>query len=170
MHLQEQQGRRALSVSDSTLKRVASCLGFTDLKKEQKEAVREFVGGKDVFVSLPTGFGKSLCYIALPGVFDVLRSVEKQSMILVVSPLLALMKDQVASITKMGVSAVYVSDKKTSSAAVMRSLAAGEYQVIFASPEALFQGTQQRTILCSNAYQENLMAFVIDEAHCVKKW
>ena len=48
----------------------------------------------DVFVSLPTGFGKSLCYILLPRVFDLLRGVEKKSIVAVISPLIALMEDQ----------------------------------------------------------------------------
>ena len=53
--------------------------------------------GRDVFVALPTGYGKSLCYCCLPRVVDLVRSVEKQSIVVVVSPLIALMKDQVAA-------------------------------------------------------------------------
>ena len=53
-----------------------------------------------MFVSLPTGYGKYLCYTLLPSVFDLLRGVKEKSIVLVVSPLLALMKDQVASISE----------------------------------------------------------------------
>ena len=64
------------------------------MKPKQLEAVREFVSGKDVFVSLPTGGGKSLCYAVLPAVFDILHQRSTStSMIIVVSPLIALMKD-----------------------------------------------------------------------------
>ena len=51
----------------------ASRLGYAQLRPEQKKAVREFVNGSDVFVSLPTGSGKSLCYAVLPAVFDILH-------------------------------------------------------------------------------------------------
>ena len=67
------------------------------LKPEQEAALLSFLGGRDVFVSLPTGYGKSLSYAALPAAFDSLRNAPSKSIILVVSPLIALMKDQVAT-------------------------------------------------------------------------
>ncbi len=90
---------------DGIIVKAAGSLGYT-LKPEQKQALLKFVGGQDVFVSLPTGF-KSLCYILLPRIFDLLRGVENKCVIIVVSPLIALMKYQVASITKIGLSATY---------------------------------------------------------------
>ena len=65
-----------------------------------------------MFISLPTGHGKSLCYIALPGVFKELRRVRKKCIVLVMSPLVALMRDQTASATSMWVTATYISDKE----------------------------------------------------------
>ena len=64
---------------------------------------------RDVFVSLPTGSGKSLCYCILPELFDTLRGNARkgQSIVIVVSPLIALMKDQVRAMSERGVSAVY---------------------------------------------------------------
>ena len=71
---------------------VARSLGFPELKPEQKEAVVAFISGKDVFVCLPTGFGKTLCYIVLPALFDVARGLPSgNSIIIVVSPLNSLM-------------------------------------------------------------------------------
>ena len=67
----------------------ATSLGITALKTEQQEAIRQFVLGRDVFVSLPTGYGKSVCYFPLPFVFDRLRRVDKKSIVVVVSPLVA---------------------------------------------------------------------------------
>ena len=64
--------------------------------------------GRDVFVALPTGYGKSLCYCCLPRVVDLVRSVEKQSIVVVVSPLITLMKDQVAAYHSKGLTAGYV--------------------------------------------------------------
>ena len=130
------------SSSSVTVKKVishaASSLGY-ELKKQQEKSIYHFVKGKDVFVSLPTGFGKSLCYTLLPRVFDLLRGVEKQSIALVISPLIALMEDQVTSINSLGSSAAYVSDKHSTDRAVRRKIKKGGYQVIFMSPEALLQ-------------------------------
>ena len=64
--------------------RAASSLGYSKLKPEQEQAILAFVSGKDVFVALPTGYGKSLCFGLLPRVFDLLRGVEKQSVVIVV--------------------------------------------------------------------------------------
>lgn len=78
--------------------KAAEQLGYESLRSNQELVVKHFVGGRDVFVSLPTGSGKSLCYCILPGVFDILRrknSTSNQSIAIVVSPLIALMKDQV---------------------------------------------------------------------------
>ena len=97
---------------DGIIVKAAGSLGYT-LKPEQKQALLKFVGGQDVFVSLPTGFSKSLCYILLPRIFDLLQGVENKCVVIVVSPLIALMKNQVASITKIGLSATYVSDRDT---------------------------------------------------------
>ena len=57
---------------DATSDCVASTLGYHSLKSEQKAVIKEFVMGKDVFAIFPTGYGKSLCYACLPGVFDKL--------------------------------------------------------------------------------------------------
>ena len=63
---------------------VASALGISTLKSQQSEAIFQFLHGRDVFVALPTGYGKSLCYMALPWIFDRLRGVTNQSVVLVV--------------------------------------------------------------------------------------
>ena len=119
------------------INKVGSDLGFT-LKLEQKISLLKFASGHDVFVSLPTGYGKSLCYILLPKLFDALRGVCGQSIILRVSPLIALMKDQVGNITKMGIRATYISDKESISTVIRQEIERGEYQIVFVSLEALF--------------------------------
>ena len=141
---------------DYAIDKVGSDLGFT-LKLEQKISLLKFASGRDVFVSLPTGYGKSLCYILLPKLFDALRGVCGQSIILVVSPLIALMKDQVVNITKMGIRATYMSDKESISTVIRQEIERGEYQIVFVSPEALFFGTQWRRILSSGVYRLKLV-------------
>ena len=74
----------------ATVRKAASSLGYPLLREEQELAILSFVSGNDVFVSLPTGYGKSLCYAVLPRVFDLLRGVANRSVVIVVSPLIAI--------------------------------------------------------------------------------
>lgn len=153
----------------SAISKAAASLGYT-LKPEQRRSVEKFVSGQDVFVSLPTGFGKSLCYAILPRVFDFVKEVHNKSIVLVVSPLIALMKDQVSSITAIGLTATVISDKESTPTAVRALIKKGEFQIVFVSPEALFMSTEWRNMLASKIYKDNLVGFVVDEAHCIKKW
>ena len=141
-------------------------MGYEAIKQEQMEAILSFLNKKDVFVVLPTGYGKSLCFGALPKIFDkVLR--KSGSIALIISPLVALMNDQVASFQSKGVSAVRVGD---CSPDTNSRIIEGEYQLVFISPEAILSRRRWRKMLLSDVYQRNLIAIVIDEAHCVKKW
>ena len=95
------------------IREATEALGYSELRQQQERVVTQFLGGKDVFLSLPTGSGKSLCYCMLPKVFDCLRqsnSVATQSIAVVVSPLIALMKDQVRQMTQRHMTAVYVGE------------------------------------------------------------
>ena len=83
----------------------------------QREIIFNFIRGKDVFVSLPTGAGKSLCFAVLPYLFDLLKSrlssvgelaAEERSIVVVVSPLISLMKDQVAKFSERGLACTFV--------------------------------------------------------------
>ncbi len=105
-------------------------LGF-ELRAKQQEAVLNFVRGHDVFVSLPTGSGKSLCYGVLPWTFDTLRKTAAQSIVIVVSPLVTLMEDQVASFTRKGVKAVHVKKEETMSEETVEEIREGDYQLLF---------------------------------------
>lgn len=144
-------------------------LGYSELRQHQKNVVTHFLEGKDVFVSLPTGSGKSLCYCLLPKAFDSLRcsnSMVTQSIVVVVSPLIALMKDQVRQMTQRDISAVYVGDDDV----IETEVCGGKFQLVYLSPEALLTNATWRDMLLSPMYQSNLVALIVDEAHCVKKW
>ena len=148
----------------------AGLLGYSSLRPRQAKVVEDFLSGRDVFVSLPTGSGKSLCFCLLPKAFDALRgtrSVDRQSIVVIVSPLIALMKDQVRKMTERDVSAVYVAeaDERTET-----EICDGKFQLVYMSPESLLTNATWRDMLQSDVYQTNLVAFVVDEAHCVKKW
>ena len=84
-----------LVAMETVISEVAQTTGI-ELKLEQEKVIREFIQGNHIFVSLPTGFGKSLIYGLLPGNFDRIRN-RGHSVALVVSPLIALITDQIAS-------------------------------------------------------------------------
>ena len=107
--------------------------GYSSLTEEQYEAVSNFVAGQDVFVSLPTGVGKSLCYLVLPVVFDYLRSPSAaaaplgKSILVVVSPLKCLMEDQVARFSSCGVRSTYICKEKCKQSVLGQD---GQYQIV----------------------------------------
>lgn len=151
------------------IERAAKSLGYDGVKEEQEKAISHFLKGTDVFVALPTGYGKSLCYAALLCAFDCMRSVERSSIVVVVSPLLALMKDQVAVYSSRGLAAAYVSSEPENRL-MRQGVLEGLYQLVYISPELLFRSAQWREMLREEPYMSRLVAFVVDEAHCVKKW
>ena len=153
---------------DSIIFCCAYSCGYEDLKREQKDAIAAFVAGNDVFVCLPTGFGKSVCYFCLPSIFDALNSKTSWSVALVVSPLVALMNDQVQSLTDRGITAIMCSG--ISECELSRSLISeGKYRIVFVTPEILFDRSWS-DVFRSPTLNERLVAFIVDEAHCVKKW
>jgi len=92
------------------------------------------VNGTDVFVALSTGFGKGVCYSCLPVVYDILRS-KKNSIVIVVSQLVAIMKDQMSTFTSKGIQAAcFISNI---SYEVKTGVEEGQYQLVFFSPEQL---------------------------------
>jgi ATP-dependent DNA helicase RecQ len=154
---------------EDALKQCVLALGYEALKKEQENAIISFVEGNDVFICLPTGFGKSLCYFCLPSLFDILRKKSNGSSVaVVVSPLVALMTDQVNILHDMGVTAAISTNKGDVESSKM-TVVKGRHQLILTNPETLFD-KEWRDIWRSPSLIERMVAFVVDEAHCVKKW
>lgn len=158
------------------------------LKKEQYEALKAIVvDNSDCLIILPTGFGKSLIYQLLPSVFDFMSSVNPsietrnhRSTIIVVSPLNALMRDQVSKLREVIDVAVVKSSDDMSGSNLQDPVdifcncdleeATGRIpQIIFAHPEVLVD-KKARSYLKSNNFQETVAAIVIDEAHLVVDW
>ena len=157
----------ALSVADIA-RSAAANLGYSSIKPEQELAISSFLEGNDVFVSLPTGGGKSLCYATLPNAFDQLKTTDVPFIVIVVSPLIALMKDQVAIYREKGLKVGCVTRESTSEE---RSQAVkGIFQLVYFSPESLLCGRRWREQLQLEPYRSSVVAFIVDEAHCVKKW
>ena len=88
---------RTMSTGENALAIAAQALGYSTLKDKQIEVVRNFLEGHDVFGVLPTGYGKSICFACLPLIFDHLSGLKESSIVIVVAPLVAIMKDQVCS-------------------------------------------------------------------------
>ena len=154
---------------DRVIIEAASLYCYANLKAEQKRVLKSFVEGIDVFVSLPTGNGKSLCYTLLPAIFNMKNGLtEKTSICLIVSLLIALMKDQSVLFAQKGITATFVSDKETTDKETRRRIRRGECQLMFISPEALFLTAEWRGMLSSDLYRHYLVGFMVDEAHCVK--
>ena len=133
--------------------------GLSTFRPGQRDVIDAVLHGHDCLCIMPTGGGKSLCY--------QLPSVARKGTTLVVSPLIALMKDQVDSLQQLGIDAAFVNSTLTSSEQEERlmRLAAGEYEMLYVAPER-FRSPRFRDALRKTQIQ--LLA--IDEAHCISEW
>jgi ATP-dependent DNA helicase RecQ len=141
------------------LVRLRSTFGFSGFRPLQEEIVRSILNRQDVFVLMPTGGGKSLCY-QLPALL-------MDGVAVVVSPLIALMKDQVDALQTLGVAATYINSSLEWPAIVKRRQAVGrgEVKLLYVAPERLMAPGFLN--LLSSA---RVAFFAIDEAHCISEW
>ena len=144
---------------DRLLNAIQQFWGYTGFRPLQQEAMMAAMESRDSLTVLPTGGGKSLCYQA--------PAVCRDGLAIVVSPLIALMKDQVDSLTECGIPAAFINSSLSvdERKAVADRIRKGELKLLFAAPERL---VQPRTI----DFLENCnVSFVaIDEAHCISNW
>eukprot|EP00731_Ephydatia_muelleri_P001224 Em0001g1224a len=147
---------------------VARELGYSGLKEMQLRVIVEFVRGRDVFAVLPTGYGKSLCYGCLPGVFDKLTRCDRSAIVCIVTPLIAIIEDQVSSFCSRGLLAGSIT--ANSNEKMKLEVKQGKFQLVFFTPEALLESRMCREMFKRSVYATRLKALVIDEAHTVKKW
>jgi ATP-dependent DNA helicase RecQ len=133
--------------------------GYDQFRPLQREIISDALAGRDVFVLMPTGGGKSLCF-QLPALI-------RQGLTIVVSPLISLMKDQVDALQTSGIPATYLNstlDRKNA-VARWRGLHRGEYRMLYVAPERLMLDT-----FLEHAANWNIAQFAIDEAHCISEW
>ena len=151
------------SVSAPTLADARAMLervwGHADFRGLQSEVVAEVLAGRDVLAVLPTGGGKSVCY-QVPAIL-------RPGLGLVVSPLIALMTDQVEALKQQGVSAARLDSGVSTDdrSAIWRAARAGELDLLYVSPEGLAQPH-----LIDRLHELPLSLIAIDEAHCVSQW
>ncbi len=138
---------------------LADVFGFRQFRSHQADIIATVIAGGDALALMPTGGGKSLCY-QIPALVRPGTGV-------VVSPLIALMQDQVEALTQVGVRAAFLNstlDHREQTALEGR-IAAGSLDILYVSPERLLQ---ERTL--SLLERTELALFAIDEAHCVSQW
>ena len=133
--------------------------GYPSFRGHQAEVIEHVAGGGDALVLMPTGSGKSLCY-QIPALL-------RDGVAVVVSPLIALMQDQVAALAELGVRAAFLNSTLTGAEAaeVEGRVRRGELDLVYVAPERLLTG---RCLDLLGASRLSLIA--IDEAHCVSQW
>jgi len=151
----------------SCLQILREVFGYPQFRGAQQTIVEQVVAGKDALVLMPTGGGKSLCY-QIPA---IARQRAGHGSTIVISPLIALMHDQVGALHEAGVSAAFLNSSLSGeeSHAIEQRLLAGEITLLYAAPERITTPrflAQLDTLFARGA----LALFAIDEAHCVSQW
>jgi ATP-dependent DNA helicase RecQ len=149
----------SLPLQEQALAKLRSTFGFDAFRPLQADVVHALIDGRDVFVLMPTGGGKSLCY--------QLPALVRPGLAVVVSPLIALMKDQVDALLALGVPAAYInsslnpSEVRVRQAAISRS----EIKILYVAPERLMMPS-----FLGWLKGQDVGLFAIDEAHCISEW
>ena len=132
---------------------------FPAFRPHQREIIESLLAGQDVVALLPTGGGKSLCY--------QLPAIAQDGLTVVISPLIALMKDQVDSLEEMGVPATFLNSSLAPEESRSRwiDLCAGRYKILYLAPERL---VTEDMLAALSAWNVGLIA--VDEAHCISEW
>src|SRR5687768_8529584 len=134
--------------------------GYKEFRKNQELIIRHIISKKDAVVLMPTGGGKSICYqlpaLVLPGTA------------IVISPLIALMKDQVDSLRQNGIQAAYLNSSQSNSEQneILTQLWSGALKLLYIAPERLFGDSNFIAALG----RLSISLFAIDEAHCISQW
>ena len=133
--------------------------GLADFRPGQGAVIDAIIGGKDTLCIMPTGGGKSLCY--------QLPSIARDGLTIVISPLIALMKDQVDGLNKNGIPATFINSSLNPAEQQSRigGMINGQYKLVYIAPERLRSNSFMRAV---NKVDIQLLA--VDEAHCISHW
>ncbi|HVU07996.1 MAG TPA: RecQ family ATP-dependent DNA helicase [Verrucomicrobiae bacterium] len=148
-----------IETSPDLLPLLKQYFGFASFRPLQEEIIRDSLAGRDVFALLPTGGGKSLCF--------QLPALVRDGLTVVVSPLIALMKDQVDALQAGGIAATFLNSSLApdESRKRLRGLHNGEFRLLYAAPERLMLSG-----FLADLQKWNVKLFAIDEAHCISEW
>jgi len=150
---------RASTIADRASTLLAEVFGYPAFRGHQSAAIEHVAGGGDALVLMPTGSGKSLCY--------QIPALMREGVGVVVSPLIALMQDQVAALAELGVRAAFLNSTLSGAEAaeVEKRVRRGELDLLYVAPERLLSERCLGLLAASR-----LALFAIDEAHCVSQW
>ena len=148
------------------------------IEPKQEEALQKIVlDGQDCLIVLPTGYGKSLIYQPLPSLFDRVAKDSSKEKSVVVSPLTALIDDQIKKLNAHGVCCASLrlcggkaDGRVEASFRIQENLQAENFQLIFTHPEVAVNNRHCRELFLSNYYQRNVVIVVVDEAHFIIEW
>jgi ATP-dependent DNA helicase RecQ len=140
-------------------KELEKYFNFSQFRSGQKEVVKAVLGGQDVVALMPTGGGKSLCY-QLPAVLSDKLSI-------IISPLIALMRDQVSALENKGISATFLNSTISPEEARKRvaDIKSGKIKILYIAPEGLVNPNLRRIF---SELEVSILA--VDEAHCLSQW
>lgn len=146
-------------MTDPLLPLLKQTFGYDSFRPLQREIIAASLAGRDAVAILPTGAGKSLCF--------QLPALARPGVTLVVSPLIALMKDQVDALTASGVAATFLNSSLAASEVQQRrsGLENGQYKLLYAAPERVMSQGFAEDLL-----RWNVTAIAVDEAHCISEW
>ena len=150
-----------LTRQEYALALLRSCYGYDSFRGQQWDIIDHTLDGGDSIVLMPTGGGKSICY-QIPGLMS------DDGFVIVISPLLALMNDQIDALQQNGVPARALNSEKSESEnrQTMELLMQGKVKLLYISPEKLLSEIDR----WSNAITDRICLFAVDEAHCISQW
>ncbi len=148
-----------ISATDQLPSLLKQYFGYADFRPLQQEIMHATLQGQDTVAILPTGAGKSMCY--------QLPALVRNGVTLVVSPLIALMKDQVDQLQAVGVAATFLNSTLAPEEQRQREieLSSGKYKLLYVAPERVLSGDFSHKLA-----RWNVAAIAVDEAHCISEW
>jgi ATP-dependent DNA helicase RecQ len=148
-----------MDVAETNLDEHLAPFGLRQFRPGQQDVIRAVLARQDCLCIMPTGGGKSLCY--------QLPAIARPGLTLVVSPLIALMKDQVDALQSLGISATFINSSLTlpEQRERMDRMAAGEYRLVYIAPERL-----RNSLFTEKLRATKVELLAVDEAHCISEW
>ena len=157
---------KKLTLTDKT-QLLADYYGYLSFRPSQSETIDHVLSGKHAMVVMPTGMGKSLCYQIPALMINDEEKSPQRHIVLVLSPLVALMRDQVVSLQERGIDAVYINSSldRTTRERHYHDVAAGRHRLLYVTPERF-----RKPEFCETLAKRKVTLLAVDEAHCISQW